>query len=200
MPVSPITLYFDFTSPYSYLASTRIEALAAKHERGLEWVPILLGPVFAATGVKALVDQPIKGDYALIDIPRSARFLGVPYRHPEPFPVATYQAARVLIGLQREHPDKAAPWVHACFDAYFAHNRNISDMAVLHALARGLELEPTQLDAWCADAQIKAQLKANVDRALQSGVCGAPFFVVDDEPFWGVDRMPQLDAWLTARF
>ncbi len=200
MPVSPITLYFDFTSPYSYLASTRIEALAAKHERGLEWVPILLGPVFAATGVKALVDQPIKGDYALLDFPRSARFLGVPYRHPEPFPVATYQAARVLIGLQREHPDKAALWVHAVFDAYFAHNRNISDMPVLHALARELGVEPARVDAWCGDAQIKAQLKANVDRALQSGVCGAPFFVVDDEPFWGVDRMPQLDAWLTARF
>ncbi len=200
MPVSPITLYFDFTSPYSYLASTRIEALAAKHERGLEWVPILLGPVFAATGVKALVDQPIKGDYALLDFPRSARFLGVPYRHPEPFPVATYQAARVLIGLQREHPDKAALWVHAVFDAYFARNRNISDMPVLHALARELGVEPARVDAWCGDAQIKAQLKANVDRALQSGVCGAPFFVVDDEPFWGVDRMPQLDAWLTARF
>ncbi len=200
MPVSPITFFFDFTSPYSYLASTRIEALAAKHDRGIEWVPMLLGPVFSVTGAKPLVDQPIKGDYARIDIPRSARFLGVPYRHPEPFPVATYQAARVLIGLQRQHADKAVPWVHACFDAYFAHNRNISDMPVLHELARGLGVEAAEVDAWCGDAQIKAQLKANVDRAMQSGVCGAPFFIVDDEPFWGVDRLPQLDAWLTARF
>lgn len=200
MPVSPIAFFFDFSSPYSYLASTQIEALAARYDRGLEWVPILLGPVFAMTGAKPLTEQPLKGDYARIDIPRSARFLGVPYVHPEPFPVATYQAARVLIGLQRERPGQAAPWAHACFAAYFAQGRNIAEMPVLHELARELGLDTAQIDAWCADPQIKAQLKANGDRALQSGVCGAPFFIVDDEPFWGVDRLPQLDAWLTARF
>ena len=200
MPVAPITFFFDFSSPYSYLASTQIEALAARHDRTIEWVPILLGPVFATTGAKPLVEQPLKGDYARIDISRSARYFGVPYRHPEPFPIATHHAARVLIGLQRELPAQAVPWVHAAFSAYFVHGKNISESEALHSMAQSLAIDTARIDGWCNAPQIKAQLKANVDRAMQSGVCGAPFFVVDDEPFWGVDRLPQIDRWLTARF
>ncbi len=200
MPVSPITLFFDFSSPYSYLASRVIEDLAARHDRGIEWVPMLLGPVFASTGSRPLVEQPLKGPYALIDIQRSARYYGVPYRHPSPFPIATHQAARVTVALQQQRPERALPWIHAVFDAYFAQQRNVGDMDVLHAVGGDLGLEAAQIDAWCGDAQIKAALKANVDRALAAGVCGAPFFVVDGEPFWGVDRLPQLERWLQARF
>lgn len=200
MPVSPITLFFDFSSPYSYLASTQIEALAARHDRGIEWVPILLGPVFAVTGSRPLVQQPLKAEYSLRDLERSARYFGVPYRKPQPFPVATHQAARVLVALQRDASPRAVPWIHAVFDAYFTQGRDISQMPVLHALGEALGLAPAQLDAWCADAAVKDLLRAHVERALRVGVCGAPFFVVDDEPFWGVDRLAQLERWLQARF
>jgi len=196
MPVSPITFFFDFSSPYAYLASTQIEAIAAQHLRDIEWVPMLLGPVFQATGSKPLVDQPLKGDYARIDIPRSARYLSVPYVHPDPFPLATYQAARVLIGLQREHPAQAVPWLHRCFAAYFTQNRNIAELPVLQALAAEQGLPADTVSRHTTDPAIKAQLKANCDRALEEGMCGAPFMVVDEQPFWGVDRLPQLERWL----
>ncbi|MGA8009522.1 MAG: 2-hydroxychromene-2-carboxylate isomerase [Thiomonas sp.] len=197
MPVSPITFFFDFSSPYAYLASTQLEALAARHLRDIEWVPVLLGPVFAATGCRPLVDQPLKGDYARIDMLRMARYLGVPFVHPEPFPIATYQAARVLIGLQRDLPAQATPWLHRCYAAYFADNRNIAELPVLEALAQEQGLPADAVARYTADPAIKAQLKANCDRALQEGMCGAPYMVVDEQPFWGVDRLPQLDAWLT---
>ena len=200
MPVSPITLFFDFSSPYAYLASRLIEDIAARHDRGIEWVPMLLGPVFAATGARPLVEQPLKGDYALHDMLRSARYHGVPFRVPQPFPIATHQAARVALALQREQPALATPWIHAVFDAYFTQGRNVADMPVLHALGAELGLSAERIDAFCADPQVKAALKANVERALSAGVCGAPFFVVDDEAFWGVDRLPQLERWLQARF
>ncbi|MDD4886185.1 MAG: 2-hydroxychromene-2-carboxylate isomerase [Thiomonas sp.] len=196
MPVSPITFFFDFSSPYAYLASTQIEAIAARHLRDIEWVPVLLGPVFQATGSKPLIDQPLKGDYARIDIPRSARYLGVAYAHPDPFPIATYQAARVLIGLQRELPAQAAPWLHRCFSAYFAHSRNIAELPVLEQLAAEQGLPADAVARYTADPAIKAQLKANCDRALEEGMCGAPYLVVDAQPFWGVDRLPQLERWL----
>jgi len=198
MPVSPITFFFDFSSPYAYLASTQIEAIAARHLRDVEWVPVLLGPVFAATGAKPLIEQPLKGDYLLIDVPRTARYLGVPYRHPDVFPVATYQAARVLIGLQREQPDQAVPWLHRCFAAYFTQNRNIAELPVLEALAAEQGLPTDAVVRYTGDATIKAQLKANVDRALQQGMCGAPYMVVDEQPFWGADRLPQLEHWLAT--
>ena len=196
MPVSPITFFFDFSSPYAYLASTQIEAIAAQHLRDIEWVPMLLGPVFQATGSKPLIDQPLKGDYARIDIPRSARYLSVPYVHPDPFPLATYQAARVLIGLQREHPAQAVLWLHRCFTAYFTQNRNIAELPVLEALAAEQGLPADTVSRHTTDPAIKAQLKANCDRALEEGMCGAPFMVVDEQPFWGVDRLPQLAHWL----
>lgn len=200
MPVSPITWFFDFSSPYSYLASTQIEALAARHDRGIEWVPVLLGPVFAATGSRPLTQQPLKAEYSLLDLARTARFLGVPYRHPQPFPVATQQAARVTIALQQARSPLATDWIHRVFEAYFVHGHDISAMPSLHDVGSGLRLPPAQIDAWCADAQVKDRLRANVERALHAGMCGAPFFVVDDEPFWGVDRLPQLERWLQARF
>jgi 2-hydroxychromene-2-carboxylate isomerase len=198
MPVSPITFFFDFSSPYAYLASTQIEAIAARHLRDIEWVPVLLGPVFQATGAKPLIDQPLKGDYLLIDVPRTARYFGVPYRHPDVFPIATYQAARVLIGLQREHPAQAVPWLHRCFAAYFTQNRNIAELPVLEALAAEQGLPPDTVARYTGDATVKSQLKANVDRALQEGMCGAPFIVVDEQPFWGADRLPQLERWLQS--
>ena len=200
MPVSPITLFFDFSSPYSYLASTQIEAIAARHDRGIEWVPILLGPVFAATGSRPLVQQPLKAEYSLRDLQRSARYFGVPYQQPQPFPVATQQAARVLVALQRARSPLDVPWIHKVFEAYFVQGRDISTMPVLHELGGQLRLDAAQIDAWCAEAEVKDQLRANVERALRAGMCGAPFFVVDDEPFWGVDRLPQLERWLQARF
>lgn len=200
MPVSPITLFFDFSSPYSYLASTQIEALAARHDRGIEWVPMLLGPVFAATGSRPLVQQPLKAEYSLRDLQRSARYFGVPYHQPQPFPVATQQAARVLLALQRARSPLAVEWIHQVFGAYFVQGQDISAMPTLHALGASLRLEAAQIDAWCAEAEVKDLLRANVERALRAGVCGAPFFVVDDEPFWGVDRLPQLERWLQARF
>lgn len=200
MPVSPITLFFDFSSPYSYLASTQIEAIAARHDRGIEWVPMLLGPVFAATGSRPLVQQPLKAEYSLRDLQRSARYFGVPYHQPQPFPVATQQAARVLLALQRARSPLAVEWIHQVFGAYFVQGQDISAMPTLHALGASLRLEAAQIDAWCAEAEVKDLLRANVERALRAGVCGAPFFVVDDEPFWGVDRLPQLERWLQARF
>lgn len=200
MPVSPIVFFFDFASPYAYLASTQIEALALAHGRGIEWVPMLLGPIFARTGARPLVEIPLKSEYARIDLPRSARFFGVPYVEPTPFPVATHQAARVLLGLQRELPTAAVPWIHGVFGAYFGDGRDVSAMPTLHALGRDLGLDAARIDAWCADTTIKDALRANVDRALSLGVCGSPFFIIDDEPFWGVDRLPQMDRWLRGRF
>ena len=197
MPVSPITFFFDFSSPYAYLASTQIEAIAARHLRDIEWVPVLLGPVFEKTGARPLIDQPLKGDYARIDIPRSARYYGVPYHDPDPFPIATHQAARVLIGLQQEDSAHAVSWLHACFSAYFVHNRNIAELPVLDAIAGEIGLPAGTVARCTADPAIKARLKANVERAIAAGMCGAPFFVIDEQPFWGVDRLPQIEAWLT---
>src|SRR4051794_36207600 len=92
----PIEFYFDFSSPYSYIASEWVEALAARHGRTVHWHAVLLGAIFQAAELRSPVSYPIKRDYALLDFERSARFAGVPLRMPEKFPIATQNAARLF--------------------------------------------------------------------------------------------------------
>jgi len=93
---APLDFYFDFSSPYGYLASHKIDALAARHGRGVTWRPILLGAAFKASGVQPLVNVPLKGEYSKHDFLRSARFHNVPFRAPDPFPVSTVSACRAF--------------------------------------------------------------------------------------------------------
>ena len=92
----PIDFYFDFSSPYSYIASEWIDALAARHGRTVNWKAILLGATFQAAELKSPVSYPIKREYSLHDFERSARFAGVPLKNPEKFPISTQNAARVF--------------------------------------------------------------------------------------------------------
>jgi 2-hydroxychromene-2-carboxylate isomerase len=94
----PVEFYFDFTSPYGYLASEKIDALAARYDRRVKWRPFLMGVALKATGAGILTRIPLKGEYALRDFARSARFLDVPY-HPAGELPAGHDAggARVLL-------------------------------------------------------------------------------------------------------
>lgn len=193
---TPIDFYFDFSSPYGYLASERIEAVAQRHGRALHWHPMLLGVAFKATGTAPLTSIPVKGAYSEHDMARSARYLGIPFRLPEPFPVGTQLAARAFLWLQDQDPDRAVAFAHACYRAYFAEGVNIADLGRLLDVAAGLGLDKDRVSEVVNDPAMKERLKAGVDRALARGVFGSPFFFVGDEPFWGVDRLPQLERWL----
>lgn len=193
---APIEFFFDFSSPYAYLASEKIEALVGRFGRTVAYKPMLLGPAFKASGQAPLVEIPLKGDYARRDMARSARFLGVPFKAPEPFPIATVAAARALLWLQSQGSAKAVSWVHKVFRAYFAEGRNISEPAVLGEIADELGIDKDALAAGIQEQPIKDRLKALVDEAIARGVFGSPFIFVDGEPFWGSDRLPQIERWL----
>ena len=94
-----IDFYFDFSSPYGYLASTRIDELAQRYGRSVAWRPFLLGAAFKLTGQRALIDQPIRGPYHERDFARSARLLGVPFLLPPKFPFFALAASRAFYWL-----------------------------------------------------------------------------------------------------
>ncbi len=195
---TPIEFYFDFSSPYSYLASEAIEPLAARYGREVEYKPMLLGIAFKISGMRPLPDIPLKGEYSKRDFERSARFAAVPFVLPEPFPISTVSAARALIWLSDTDPGRARAFVHAAFRAYFRAGRNIADTSVLADVLRQAGADPDQALAAIQQADIKERLKATVDAALARGVFGAPFLFVDGEPFWGHDRLPQVERWLAS--
>jgi 2-hydroxychromene-2-carboxylate isomerase len=195
---TPIEFYFDFSSPYSYLASELIEPLAARHDRGVEYRPTLLGAAFKVSGQRALTEIPLKGDYSRRDFARCARFYGIPLQIPEPFPVGTVTAARACLLLQREHPTLAVPFIHRVFRAYFVDGRNISAAEVVHAVLAESGADAAAVLEASGQPGNKEALKAAVEVSIARGVFGAPFFFVDEEPFWGSDRLPQVERWLAT--
>jgi 2-hydroxychromene-2-carboxylate isomerase len=193
---TPIEVFIDFSSPYSYLLSEQIEALATKYGRSVKYKPTLLGAVFKVSGLGPLTAVPLKGDYSKHDFARSARFAGVKFQMPEPFPVSAVNPSRALLWLQSTGSAKSVPFVHQTFRAYFTQNRNISDPAVVCAVAEELGIDPKAIAAAMQDPAIKDRLKAAVEESIKRGVFGAPFVFVDGEPFWGNDRLPQIERWL----
>lgn len=193
---TPIEVYFDFSSPYSYLLSEQIEALATKYGRSVKYKPTLLGAVFKVSGMGPLTEVPLKGDYSKRDFARSARYAGVKFQMPDVFPISTVNAARALLWLQSTGSAKSVSFVHQVFRAYFVQNRNINDPVVLGEIAEELGVDPKAMLAATQDAAIKDRLKAAVDESIARGVFGAPFVFVDGEPFWGNDRLPQIERWL----
>jgi len=194
----PVQFYFDFSSPYAYIASEWIEAVAARHGRRVQWHAILLGATFQAAELKTPVSHPLKRDYVLRDFERSARFAGLPYRQPEAFPIATQNAARVFWWLHEQDPARAVDWAHAGLRAYFTRGVVLSDPGALKALLAESGIDADAAEAAWNEPAWKAWLKLENDKAIAAGVFGAPFFIIDGEPFWGNDRQEQIVQWLST--
>jgi 2-hydroxychromene-2-carboxylate isomerase len=196
---SPIDFYFDFSSPYGYLGSEKIETLAAKHGRSVQWHPILLGAVFKQTGAQPLTEVPLKGTYARRDFARSARFHGIDeFRLPSTFPIATQAPARIVLWLRGRDAALAATVLHALYRAFFRDDVDISKPENAVAVAARCGADGTAARAAIDDPAIKDALRRENEQAIAAGVFGSPFTIVDGEPFWGVDRLDQVDRWLAT--
>ena len=193
---APLEFYFDYSSPYGYFAAMKIDGLAARYGREVNWKPILLGAVFKLTGGQPLPTLPLKGPYALRDISRSARFHGIEYKQPSKFPVATQAPARAFYWVNARDSALARQLAQALYRAYFVADRDISSPEVTADVAATLGLKRADVLAALNDPAVKDQLKNEVDAAIKLGVFGSPYIVVDGEPFWGIDRFDQLERWL----
>jgi 2-hydroxychromene-2-carboxylate isomerase len=193
-----LDFYFDFSSPYSYIGANLIGPVAERFRRAINWRPILLGAAFQKSGQRPLVEIPIKGDYSRRDFERSAHFHDLPYRHPPSFPIATVNTARAVLVVQARDPEKTGAFVVRALRAYFAENRAINEPAVIGEIATELGLDAAAITAAIREPAIKEQLKHAVDEGITRGVFGAPFMFVDGEPFWGHDRIAQVERWLSS--
>jgi 2-hydroxychromene-2-carboxylate isomerase len=196
MSQQPIDFYFDFSSPYGYFASTRIDALAEKHGRSVTWRPILLGAVFKISGGQPLTTIPLKGSYAAHDLARSARRFGVPFKLPTKFPIGATAPSRAYYWVGDRDRELAKKLAQALFHAYFAEDRDISNPEVTGNVAAKLGVDKGELTGALNDPAVKERLKTEVDAAIERGVFGSPYIVVDGEPFWGSDRLEQVEQWL----
>ena len=184
-----LSFFFDFSSPFAYLASTQVEGLAARTGATLRFRPFLLGALFKALGgpdVPLFTMPPPKQRHARDDMFRWADFYGVPLSFPTRFPMNTVKALRMILQLPE---DQKAPLIHAIYRAYWADDRDINDDTVLAELAVGVGLDGPALVAGTKQDAVKERLKVATDEAVKLGLFGAPCFMVDDLLFWGQDRL-----------
>jgi 2-hydroxychromene-2-carboxylate isomerase len=195
---APIDFYFDFLSSYGYFASLRIEAIAARHGRSVRWHCMLLGvAVMKVMGLKPLLETPLKGDYVRRDFARYVRRHGLemarkvsdPMMDPRP-------AARAFCWVKRHHPGLEGGFAHAVFDRYWRLGKDLSRHDEIGALASPLGLDAAELIAGTESDEARTDLREAVAASLDRGVFGSPFVFVDGEPFWGSDRLEQVEDWL----
>jgi 2-hydroxychromene-2-carboxylate isomerase len=191
-----IEFYFDFSSPYGYFAATRIGELAASNGCKVIWKPFLIGAVLKVTGGTPLPGVPLKGEYHKRDMARVSRLWNVPYRLPDKFPIGGQAASRIVYWLEEHHPEKQQEVILALFHAYFVEGRDISTPEIAAEVAASRQLDRDELLAATQAPGMKARLKQECDAAIEKGVFGSPFMIVDGEPFWGTDRLAHVEKWL----
>lgn len=179
--MATLDFWFDYSCPYAYLASTQVEALAARTGATLVWKPMLLGGVFSAVGTPQVLPlSPEKARYLLADQTRWADLYGVPLNHPMQHPRRTVSALRATLARAN---DPAV--IHAFYRAYWVEGRAIEDERVVREIAGECDL----------DGQ-RDTLRRNTDAAVALGIFGAPAMVVNGTLFWGNDRLEMVEASL----
>jgi 2-hydroxychromene-2-carboxylate isomerase len=194
MAAPSIDFFYGLGSRYSYLASTRIERLAADTGCRVRWRPLFSGDRFAARGRDPFRGEPRSGQYDWAyrrrDAERWAAYYGVPYR--EPADVAYDPRRLALAGTAAARLGAVERFSRRLFQALFVDGTSPLDDEDCAMLARQVGVEPSAFRRALADARTAAQLTATVEEAAARGVFGVPSFVLGDEIYFGNDRLVLL--------
>jgi 2-hydroxychromene-2-carboxylate isomerase len=198
--MTAIVFYYDVVCPYAYLASTRIEAIAARAGADLEWRPILLGGLFREIGAPdaPATPPPAKVRLGRLDLARYAALYDVPLRLPAEHPRRTVQAMRLVTAV--EGADRVR-LTHALYRAYFADGRDVADPHVLAELVASVGLD-SALIARSEEPAVKESLRSATAAAAADGAFGVPSFVVVRSGartlYFGQDRLQLVERAVAA--
>ena len=187
---------FDFGSPTTYLAHKQLPGVAERTGATIVYVPMLLGAVFKATGNASPAMVPAKGRWMGADMARFARRHGITFRSNPFFPINTLHLMRGATGLLDDI--RFAAYVEAVFDAMWREPKNLGEPAELIPVLARAGLSPEEFQALTARDDVKEQLKATTEQAVERGAFGAPTFFVGEEMFFGQDRLDFVEEALVA--
>ncbi len=191
-----LEFFFDYGSPFSYLADTQLKGLAARTGAEIVYRPILLGGVFKETGNTSPIAIEAKRKYMMAELERWARRYGVPPLRNAHFPIHTLRLMRGAIAAQ--HAGVFPAYHRAIFDAFWARGLNLGDAAVMREVLEQAGLDAARLIAMSEEHAVKDELRRNTEEAVRRGAFGAPTFFVGDEMFWGNDRLDFVEQALAA--
>jgi len=193
-----VEFFFDFGSPYTYLAYKELPRIAARTGAAIVWRPMLLGGVFKATGNHSPAEIPAKSKWSSGDTERWARRYDAPFRHNPFFPVNTLALMRGAIGYQRKGQTEFHRYVDAIFSAMWEDGKNLNDPNEIGRVLVAAGFDPREALAMLDDPEVKSELKRVTEEAVARGIFGAPSFIVDGELFWGNDRLTFVEEQLAT--
>jgi len=190
---------FDFGGPNSYLAYKILPELCARTGAQVVYVPILLGGLFKLTNNQAplmrYAETPAKQKYEMLEFQRFVKAHAIPFKMNPRFPLNTLYVMRGAIAAQRL--GCFTPYMDAVMAAMWQDGADMGDLDVVRDVLDRAGLDSTALLALADDPEVKAELIANTEAAAKRGAFGVPTFFVDEEMFWGKERLGQVEAALT---
>jgi 2-hydroxychromene-2-carboxylate isomerase len=195
-----VDFYYDFSSTNSYFAAFMLPKICARSGAAMRWLPLHSAALFRGTGFDVLAMTARKARYLWRDHARYAEATGLPFRRPSRFPIKTALALRCVLAVDQAGADDGGParidLSHALFRCYWERDENIADPEVLAGLIRGIGLDPGAIIDRANSQDIREALREVTGRAVERGVFGVPTFFVNDEMFWGKDRLDFVERWV----
>ena len=190
-----VEFFFDYGSPFSYLADTQLAALERRTGASVVYRPMLLGAVLNETGNASPITVPAKGRYMGVELHRWARRYGVPFAANKFFPINTMRLMRGAVAAQ--HTECFAEYHRAIYPAFWVDGANLGEPEVIRVVLDKAGLNADLILARIEEPNVKEQLRLNTEEAVRRGVFGAPTFFVGEEMFWGNDRLMFVEEALT---
>jgi len=194
-----LEFFYDCSSPWTYLAFSKIEDVARRHDADLIWRPILVGGLFNTVNPSVYESRakpvPVKAKYYVKDLRDWAQFYGLKIGNPTVFPVNSVKAMRGAF-VADEHR-MIAQYSRRVFEAYWGDDRDISQDAVLREIVRGVGLDEKEFFTKIASDEYKAHLRANTEELIARGGFGSPTMFVEGSMHFGNDRLPLVEHALS---
>ena len=182
-----VYFYFDFGSPASYLAWTQLPRISKENNAKLNMIPILLGGVFKLTGNSPPGSVPAKGKWMNNDLQRYAEMYGVEFVRNDYFPINTLYLMRGALAAIELNIFKK--YVEHIYKGIWTLNLNLGDTEVLKNYLEECKINSDEIINLCQKDEIKQKLIGNTEKAVSKGIFGAPSIFVDNEMYFGQDRL-----------
>jgi len=185
--IKPFEFYFDFASPYSFLAHKEIRKIEEENKIKINYMPVLLGALFKLAGIKANVDIPIKAKYMIKDCKLWAEKNNIVFKFNNYFPISTLNLMRCVIVAEKK--GFARNFINKVFEAIWQDGLNLNDNIIVEKLLKNSDINPKAFLLEANENKIKEDLKKRTENAYKKGIFGAPSFIVHNKIFWGQDRL-----------
>ena len=185
--IKSFEFYFDFASPYTFIAHKEIRKIEKENTIKMKYMPILLGGLLKSAGIKANVDIPIKAKYMIKDCKLWAEKYNIVFKFNNYFPIITINLMRCV--LVAEKKGFAQNFIDKVFDAIWKDGLNLNDNVIVEKLLKNLDINPKTFLMEALETKTKDDLKKKTDDAFKQGIFGAPSFIINNKIFWGQDRL-----------